>query len=71
MKYVYPLLISATLTSFGCYKGKCYQCRKFAPSTNGQGYVYIGTQQVCPEKDNIQLIDPSHNDSTDLWECEE
>jgi len=72
MKKILPsvslLLVAFSLS--GCYKGKCFQCRKFAPASNGNGTVYIGSQKVCPEKDNIYLVDPEPGDSTDLWECE-
>lgn len=68
MKYGCLLLLSCLPLS-ACHKGKCYQCRKYAPAPNGNGTVYVGTQKVCPEKDNIYLVDPVPGDSTDLWEC--
>lgn len=63
------LLLAVLPLLTACYKGKCYDCRKFAPSPNGVGTVYIGNDRVCPENDNIYLVDPSPGDSTDLWEC--
>ena len=70
MKHRYFLLAILLPLLVGCYRGKCYQCRKFAFAPDGNGTVYVGDQKVCPEKDNIYLVDPEPGDSTDLWECE-
>lgn len=71
MKFRLLFWIVVPLLCLSCYKGKCYQCRKYAPDGSGSGAtVYIGNEQVCPEKDNIHLVDPAPGDSTDLWECE-
>lgn len=69
MKYAgFLLLILLVLP--GCYQGECFRCRKFAPDPSGEGTYFTGTQKICPENDNIYLLDPEPGDSTDLWECE-
>lgn len=70
MKKPYFLFVLLLPLFAGCYKGKCYMCRKYAPASTGNGTVYVGDQKVCPEKDKINLVDPVPGDSTDLWECD-
>lgn len=71
MKIRLFLLAVLPVLLVSCYQGKCYQCRKFVPDPDGTGTVYVGNEKICPEKDNIYLVDPAPGDSTDLWECEQ